>query len=100
MSQEIPAIRRESVEYAILQTTEFLGKIDHLLQDSRSSWVLGTAQPTALDAHLICFVARLKDVARESLVPEGVLKYAERAMDGVEWKEIMDGRQTVPPAGF
>ena len=62
--------------------------------------MFGTAHPTAFDAHLVVYVARMRDVGRGELIPGRVMEYLDRATEGVEWKEMMDGRRTVPDGGF
>jgi hypothetical protein len=100
VNREIPSLKQESAERAIIQSAQLLGEVDELLQASRSGWVLDTPHPTALDAHLIVFVARLKDAGRGELVPARVGEYADGAMDTSAWKDMMQGRQTIPPGGF
>jgi hypothetical protein len=100
VNQEIPSLKRENAERAIVQSAQLLGEVDGLLQASRSGWVLDAPHPTALDAHLVVFVARLKDAGRGELVPARVMEYADRAMNASAWKAVMQGRQTIPPGGF
>jgi hypothetical protein len=100
VNREIPSLKRESAERAIVQSAQLLGEAEELLQASHSGWVLNTPHPTALDAHLIVFVARLKNAGRGELVPARVLGYADGAMDISAWKDMMQGKQTIPPGGF
>jgi glutathione S-transferase len=100
VNREIPSLKRESAERAIVQSAQLLGDLDELLRASHSGWVLNTPHPTALDAHLIVFVARLRDGGRGELVPTRVVKYADGAMETSAWKDMMQGRQTIPPDGF
>jgi hypothetical protein len=100
VNREIPSLKRESAERAIVQSVQLLGEAEELLQASRSGWVLDTPHPTALDAHLIVFVARLKDAGRREVVLARVMEYADRAMNASAWKDVMQGRQTIPPGGF
>jgi hypothetical protein len=100
VNREIPSLKRESAECAIAQSAQFLGEVEELLHASHSGWVLDTPHPTALDAHLIVFVARLSDAGRGELLPARVLGYADKAMKTSAWKGMMQGRQTIPPGGF
>jgi hypothetical protein len=100
VNREIPSLKRESAKRAIIQSAQLLGEVDELLHAAHSDWVLDTPHPTALDAHLIVFVARLKDAGRGELVPARVVKYADKAMDTSAWRDMMQGRQTIPPGGF
>lgn len=83
-----------------MQTKQLLSTIDGMLQVSHSGWLLDTPHPTALDAHITVFVARLKDAGRGELVPVRATEYADRLMETPAWKDMMQGRQTVPPGGF
>lgn len=58
-------------------------------------WLFGTSNPTALDAHLVPFIARLLDVGRKAMLSGKVLAYAKRALESEIWKEAMQGRKTV-----
>lgn len=105
IQKEIPALKRESAERAVAQTRELFGKVDGMLKAAdgdgrRASWVFGTAHPTAFDAHLVVYVARMRDVGRGELIPGRVMEYLERAMDGAEWREMTKGGKTVPDGGF
>lgn len=100
MTKEIPSLKKESAQHAIMQSKTLLSTIDGMLQDSLSGWILDTPHPTALDAHVIVFIARLKDAGRSELVPTLTTDYADRAMVTPAWKDMMQGRQTVPPGGF
>ena len=69
----------------------FLAELDSLLPEP-NGWIFGK-KPTALDAHLIVFIARMTDVGRENLIPDKIKKYGKWAMGGAEWAKVMDGRQ-------
>ena len=58
-------------------------------------WLFGLGHPTALDAHLVVFIARLKDVGRHDIVPEKLMAYAERAWASESYKAVMQGRKTM-----
>lgn len=60
-------------------------------------WLLGLKEPTALDAHLVTFVARMRDVGRNDIIPEELGKYVDVAMEGDEWNGVMQGRKTMVP---
>jgi hypothetical protein len=63
--------------------------------DAFGLWLLGLPQPSALDAHLVVFIARMRDVGRKDIVPEALDRYADVAMARDEWKNMMQGRKTV-----
>ena len=58
-------------------------------------WLLGLAQPSALGAHLITFIARMRDVGRKEIVPEALGRYVDAAMEQEEWRDMMQGRKTM-----
>lgn len=100
VSKEIPSLKRESAERAIVRTKDLLHELGEVLQDSQTDWILNTTHPTALDAHVIVFIARLKDAGRGELVPACFMNYADKQMDTSLWKQMMQGRSTIPPDGF
>ena len=59
-------------------------------------WLFGP-KPTALDAHLVVFLARMADVGREHLVPAELQEYGAWAQQQPEWLTMMDGRRTMVP---
>lgn len=80
------------------KASSFLSQIETLLAGSegnRSPWIFGTRDPTALDAHVVPFIARLLDVGRQGMLQDRVRAYSERAFDAEAWKELMQGRKTV-----
>jgi hypothetical protein len=99
-SREIPSLKRESAERALVQTKDLLHEIGKTLQESQTDWILNTSHPTALDAHFIVFVARLKDAGRGELVPARTREYAVKQMNTAAWQAMMQGQGTVPPGGF
>lgn len=56
-----------------------------------NKWIYGD-KPTALDAHLVPFIARMTDVGRGNLLPQALKEYGQWAMVGDKWVEVMDGR--------
>ena len=86
------------------QERSLLFAFDSLLQSPSPSkaqngatgpWLFGLTHPTALDAHLVVFIGRMRDVGREGLIPERLGAYADRAMAGPEWGDVMQGRRTM-----
>ncbi|KIY00911.1 uncharacterized protein Z520_03577 [Fonsecaea multimorphosa CBS 102226] len=62
---------------------------------SSGPWLFGLTSPSALDAHLVVFVARMRDVGRANIIPETISDYADRAMALPEWQAVMEGRKTM-----
>lgn len=100
-----PALTADAVALEESKTLNIVSKIDALLAISEvaakssdeMSWIFGTSEPTALDAHMVPFLARLVDVGRGGMFEEKsrVKRYAERAFQSDTWKEVMLGRRTV-----
>jgi glutathione S-transferase len=76
---------------------ELLSMLDSLVPSPPTRWIFGE-KPTALDAHLVVFIARMRDVGRRNLIPERLEKYGDWAMEGKEWMKMMNGRATMIPA--
>ena len=72
-----------------------LGSLENHISKPES-WLYG-AKATALDAHLVVFIARLTDVGREHLIPRKLQDYGAWAMQKPEWIEMMGGRKTMVP---
>jgi glutathione S-transferase len=75
-----PALAKEAVTSQESKASSFLAQIETLLaaseggddDDDRSPWIFGTAEPTALDAHVVPFIARLLDVGRDGMLQDRV----------------------------
>jgi hypothetical protein len=72
-------------------------QFDTIIKESPTELCFGLEEPTALDAHLVVFIARMQDIGRDDLLPPGLSQYASRLMEGQEWKAVMQGRRTIPP---
>ena len=91
------ALEQEVVEANEKKALELMKEFETMLNGTKTGWCLGFDQPSALDAHLVVFIARMFDVKRANLVPDRVKEYAEVAMKGEEWKAVMQGRNTFSP---
>lgn len=94
--KKLASLTDESVNYNIEHAKTVLSELEAVVKDSTTDWCLGLSRPSALDAHLIVFIARLQDVDREALVPETLRQYAKNAMARPEWGHVMQGRTTSP----
>lgn len=74
---------------------KLLSELEELLVSGAGQWLYGATVPTALDAHLVTFIARLKDLGKENLVPQALIRYADKAMETPEWRGVMNGRKTM-----
>ena len=79
------------------QARELLASIEKLVADQPDRWLFGE-KPTALDAHLVVFIARMTDVGRVGLIPDKLREYGDWAMQKHEWTDMMKGRRTMVPA--
>ena len=98
-THKIDGLIPETVEDQVKKAQAWLSEIDAILSkrpaDTESLWLYAGDAPTVLDAHLAVFIARLRDVHREKLIPEGVSRYGDAVMATAEWRELMDGRGTM-----
>ncbi|KAH8814838.1 hypothetical protein F5884DRAFT_841009 [Xylogone sp. PMI_703] len=93
-----PALDPAFVAKVEAHTTSFLSKLCKILEDSewsRGIWLFGTEKPTALDAHVIPFLARLYDAGRQYMIDPQLQSYAETVFEMDLWKEFMGGRKTI-----
>lgn len=95
-----PQVVQDTINRAkkLLEESDRLLGITHAeLRPKRTGeqWLFGLSHATALDAHLIPFIARMLDTHRGYLVPESLLKYAEHAIAQKEWKDIIRGKSTM-----
>lgn len=56
-----------------------------------AAWLLGSLQPTTLDAHVVPFVVRMRDVGRGELIPARLMAYTEDAEKTVAWLSTTQG---------
>ena len=89
----MPSETAKNVEKA----SELMARLEPLVTGP-DRWLFGE-KPTALDAHLVAFIARMIDVGRESVIPEKLCQYGRWATQGPEWTKIRNGRTStmVPP---
>jgi hypothetical protein len=79
------------IEPEIIKEMEHRAKVildrlaDTLPENSHSSgngpWMFGLQEPSALDAHTIVFIERMRDVGRIGLVPEKLDAWSQRATE-------------------
>ena len=94
--EKLPLLENNVPEKMQKQSQELLEILAGLLKEEQGPWLWGLTEPTALDAHLVAFIARLQDLGRGQVVPPGLKLYAESAKNGPEWKNVMQGRRTFP----
>lgn len=74
---------------------EALAKVKRKYGKSDSPWLFGTEYGTALDAHALILLARLKDVGHEKVVCPEMIAYGNAIMEGQLWQNFMQGRLTM-----
>jgi hypothetical protein len=65
---------------------------------SSGPWIYGSHGPTALDAHFVIFLRRMKDIGHGDFLSERTSRYLAHAEGTKEFQNIMQGRDTVPAA--
>jgi len=92
---KIDALQPEKMQSEVSKAAAYLEEVASFLTPDAGPWMFGQQKPTALDAHLVVMIARLQDVGRDSIIPEALKEYGDRAMNTPEWIEVMDGRRTM-----
>ncbi|CAM1500407.1 Fc.00g095690.m01.CDS01 [Cosmosporella sp. VM-42] len=82
-------------EAITVKLLEEIGAVRDCHPSSEYPWIFGTEFATALDAHLIIFLARLLDVERAYLMPKTIQTYAEAVMNLKLWTSFMQNRGTM-----
>ncbi|KIY04204.1 uncharacterized protein Z520_00897 [Fonsecaea multimorphosa CBS 102226] len=91
---KIGGIVPEVVQDMVTRAKNFLAEVESMVPDAPCIWLFGDA-PTAFDAHLVVFLARMKDVKRDNLFPPKVARFAERAFETPAWKAVIQDRKTM-----
>ena len=89
----------ETIALTKEKSLKFFKKISSLRDQFAAGglWIFGDkVGPTALDAHAVVYIARLVDAQNSEFIPEGLVEYGRKAIARVEWKNMMQGRQTLP----
>ena len=94
-STQSPQVTQESMDKAIAESKIFLEEVDMVLSKwgTEGNWLFG-ATPTSLDAHVIVFIARLRETGIENIILGSVSRYADTVMAMPEWKKLMNGKHT------
>jgi hypothetical protein len=98
-------LKPETVTANIKKAHELMSKLEGILSSQSTStsqaandmdvpWLFELGHPTALDAHLVVFIWRMRDVGRDDLIPERLGRYADAATQTRVWEELMRGRRT------
>jgi hypothetical protein len=68
---------------------KLLLELERLLDPSAGPWLYGATVPTALDAHLVTFIARMRDVGEKRADPSRLdsVRRHGRGDSGVAWRD-------------
>ncbi|TVY87385.1 hypothetical protein LAWI1_G005630 [Lachnellula willkommii] len=94
-TEKVGGVLPAQVDAALKRTGLFLSHMEQLLVPLSGPWLFGLLVPTALDAHLVTFLARLRDLGRDELIPPSLRAYEDAAMETPEWRRVMNGRRTM-----
>jgi glutathione S-transferase len=93
-TEKIAGIKQDTVDCEIERSRSLLSILESTLCGQGSGpWLFGFDGPTALDAHVVVFINRLRDVGRAKLISSTLAKYADAAMETSEWRKLMDKRE-------
>jgi hypothetical protein len=101
-SSKVTGMEPEVIKEMEHRTKVILNRLaDTLPENTHGSgagpWMFGLQEPSALDAHTIIFVERMRDVDRMGLVPEKLDAWSQKATEQEAWRNMMDGRRTMAP---
>jgi hypothetical protein len=92
-------------EAAALKTTaaenearRVIAKAEVVMARSNGPWIYGLHGPTALDAHFVIFLRRMKEVGYSDYFPEIISRYLSYAEGTKEFQDTMRGEDTLPAA--
>lgn len=91
-SEKVDGLRPETVAQEIERAQRFLNTVEairdsSIASGSKSPWIFGTKNPSALDTSLMVFLVRMMDVKRENLLPQGLREMADLVKMTTEFKE-------------
>lgn len=93
VTEKVQGIQHNSVQSNEERARNLFASLESLL--GSTSWFFGLERPTALDAHAIVLIERLRDVGRIRLVPTKLLDYAEIAFKAFPFESVTEGRRTM-----
>lgn len=66
------------------------------MRRTNGPWFYGQHAPTALDAHFIIFLHRMKDAGHFDYFNGPLTAYLDASTNLPEWSSVMEGRRTLP----
>lgn len=95
-TEKIAAIKQDKVHNEVEHSRALLSTLESTLcSEGSSPWLFGFERPTALDAHVVVFINRLRDVGRAKLISSTMAKYADVAMESSGWRKLMDVERAI-----
>jgi hypothetical protein len=67
------------------------------MRRTEGPWIYGAHGPTALDAHFIIFLHRVRDAGHFDYFDDQLNAYLDASIKLPEWSSVMEGRRTLPP---
>lgn len=86
----------ENIPEHLVQTRQICAKVATLKEQHNAKYVFGP-QPTALDAHMLVFLRRIKDSGFDEHVPQTLREWSEELSKEEIWMTVVPGRKTLPP---
>jgi hypothetical protein len=91
---KIGGIEPSQVGEEVQQAQSIMSKLASLLIEEQGPWLHGHSA-TALNAHVIMFLARLQDAGRANLMPSRLRRYLAMVMETWKWQAVMAGNRTI-----
>jgi len=89
-------ISAERIAIADRKALDYLDTVQTVMHREDGPWIYGKHGPTALDAHFVVFLQRLQDAGHLKYFDELLDRYLNMATKTAEWKQVMQGRRTLP----
>ena len=90
-----PQIIQQEEEKAQTLLSKLTAAREHTMRGSGTVWIHDTRCPTALDAHVIPFLARLNDVGRADMVGDTLKSYLSSFMNSEMSRELFGDENTM-----
>ncbi|CAJ2500532.1 Uu.00g033850.m01.CDS01 [Anthostomella pinea] len=95
--EKVKGVDSDTITHTEQRARAVVKELETLLVDGQP-WLFGSKRPSALDAHFVVFLRRMRDVKREDLLSRRLIQYCDEAMTMPEWEKVMEGRKTMVAA--
>ena len=96
-NKKLDPLQPENVKANEEKAIALMKEFDENIKNHSTGLCFGFDTPSALDAHLLVFIARMMDKGRDDIVSAGLKHYAAQLMASDEWKDVMQGQSTLAP---